>query len=190
MLAPIQSLDLSIPPVSVTAPQYMSDYSIDGFSTERNGQANGTTEGAGCFFGRIITWTEGSTTKTGIKGGILYCGDQNWNISPQELNLAVSGKWLVYLAVEVEVNTDDDGELLLPNVKTGTKPTGDWGKLPWSTTADYPDNDNPSIPSGSGTINVPIGTLTIADGAATLDPAGCGNITITHCAGTLSHTRG
>jgi hypothetical protein len=88
------------------------------------------------------------------------------------------------------VNRDDDGELLLPGVKTGTKPTGDWTQTAWTTGTDYPDNTEPVASTGNGTVILPIGKLTIADGAAMLEAAGCGNFTITHCAGTLGYSRG
>lgn len=142
-----------------------------------------------CPFGKIVTTTEGETTTTAILGGIIHCGDQNWSMDNQELNLAASGTWLVSISVSLEVNRDDDGEILLPGVKTGTKPTGDWTKTVWTTGADYPDNTAPSASTGNGTVVLPIGKLTIADGAATLEPAGCGNFTITHCAGTLGYSR-
>ena len=143
-----------------------------------------------CPFGEVITIPGSDPPAQGIRGGVVHCGDQNWNFDPQEINLAVNGIWLVYLdVVDLEVNRDDDGEILMPGVKTGTKPTGDWGKTAWSIGTDYPENTEPVASTGIGSIILPLGKLTIADGAATFERAGCGNFTITHCAGTLGYTR-
>ena len=155
----------------------------------RKGGAGGGVSSA-CHFGEIITVPDSDPEEKAIRGGIIHCGDQNWNIDYQGLNLAAAGAWLVSLSVDCEVNRDDDGELLLPGVKTGTKPTGDWTKTAWTTGTDYPDNTEPVASTGNGTVILPIGKLTIADGAATLEAAGCGNFTITHCAGTIGYTRG
>ena len=156
------------------------------YRARRSAASGGGESGAPCPFGEIITWRDGETAKTGIRGGIVHCGDQNWNMDNHEVNLATSGDWLVYLSVDCTVNLDDDGEILLPGVETGTKPSS------WGTSAgggDYPDNSNPTPPGGSGTVILPIGRLIVADGRATLTPAGCGNFTVTHCAGTLGYSR-
>jgi hypothetical protein len=140
-------------------------------------------------FGEIITWQDGETKKTGIRGGTIICGDQNWNIDPQSVNPEADGIWLVSIAVTAEVNRDDDNEILLPGVKTGTKPTGDWTKTTWNEGTDYPENEAPQVSTGEGTIILPIGKLTIADGAVRLEPTGSGGFTINHCAGTLGFNR-
>jgi hypothetical protein len=142
-----------------------------------------------CAFGEIITIPDSDPPALGIRGGLVHCGDQNWNIDPQELALEIDGVWLVYLEIDLEANRDDDGEILLPGVKTGTRPTGDWGKIAWTFATDYPANTEPVASTGLGTIILPLGKLTIADGAATFERTGCGNFTIGHCAGTLSYSR-
>jgi hypothetical protein len=152
-------------------------------------KASGGTSVSSCPFGEIVDIPDTDPVEKGIRGGIVYCGDQNWNFDPQEVNLTVNGKWLVYLEIDVEVNRDDDEEIILPGIKTGTKPTGDWDTLTWSSGVDYPDNTNPDVTTGEGTIIVPLGKLTVQDGVATFDRAGCGNITITQCGGVLSHER-
>lgn len=147
-----------------------------------------------CPFGELTTRTEGegeaAETITSIRGGIIYCGNQTWNMDAQDLDMAADGVWLVWITIAVEVNRDDDDEIILPGIETGTRPTGDWDKTAWTTGTDYPANDSPVASTGIGTIRVPIGKLTIADGVATLERAGCGHITIAQCAGTLSHARG
>ena len=156
--------------------------------------------GAGeCFFGEITTWTDGegesATTKTGIKGGIVYCGNKNFSVPHKELNLESSGTWLVYLEIDCEVNRDDDHEIILPGIKTSaeTDPSTFWDKTSWSAgppETQYPDNTEPTVADGLGTIIIPIGKLEIADGAATLANVDCGHITIGQCGGVLNHTRG
>lgn len=155
----------------------------------RKSSSSDATVGTPCPFGEIITWTDGGTPKIGIRGGIILCGDQNWNFDPQEINPQANGIWLVSISFEVEVNRDDDGELLLPGVKTGTKPTGNWTKTAWSEGTDYPANTAPDAGTGKGTIVLPVGKLTVNNGSVRLEAVGCGNFTITHCAGTLGYTR-
>lgn len=152
---------------------------------------------AACPFGGITRWTTGegesAVTHTGIKGGLIYCGDQNWNMDPQELNLEAAGVWLVYFEIDVIANQDDDEQYILPGIKTGTEPT-EYSKLAWTEGTNYPDNTAPVVGTGAGTIIVPLGKLTITDGGespgvASFEPAACGNITVTQCGGTLAHTR-
>jgi hypothetical protein len=152
-------------------------------------EASGGSSPSECPFGEIIDIPDTDPIEKGIRGGVVYCGDQNWNFDPQELNLSVDGTWLVYLEIDVEVNRDDDEEIILPGIKTGTKPTGDWSKITWSIGTDYPDNDPPDVNTGNGTIIIPLGKLKIEDDVATFNPAGCGNIIIGQCGGTLSHSR-
>lgn len=153
----------------------------------RRGGAAAVCDGS---FWEIITLPDTDPVQKAIRGGIIYCGDQTWNMDPQPLDLEVDGVWLVSMAITCESNRDDDGEILLPGILTGTRPTGDWEKTAWTTGTDYPDNDPPDVSDGLGTIHVPLGKLTIADGVATMERAGCGSITVGQCAGTLSHTRG
>ena len=155
----------------------------------RQSSSGESSGGTPCPFGEIITWNVGTIGKTGIRGGIVHCGDQNWNFDPQEVNPQADGVWLVSIGFEVEVNRDDDGELLLPGVKTGTKPTGNWTKTAWSAGTDYPENTAPDVSTGQGNLVLPIGKLTVSSGSVRLEPAGCGSFTINHCAGTLTYTR-
>jgi hypothetical protein len=89
----------------------------------------------------------------------------------------------------VTPNTDDDDELMLPGVATATG-TPTWQTLAYTGSENYPDTTNPATPAGTGTIIVPIGTLTVADGAASFAPVNCGNIAVGQCGGTLSYSRG
>lgn len=147
------------------------------------------SELAGCPFGQIIKWIgESSETITGIRGGIILCGDQNWNIDNQAIDLTTNGAWLISISVSCTANTDDDSTLLLPGIQTGTRPTS-WSLTAWSEGTDYPSNTAPALPSGDGVIILPLGKLTITDGAADFEPTGCGNFTINHCVGTLSFSR-
>ena len=147
-----------------------------------------------CFFGEVITYPVGEETKTGIRGGTIACGDKNFNVPNKELNLESDGVTLIYLEIDVTANTDDDGEILLPGIETSTEttPSGFWESTAWTAepVTQYPNNVRPLVTTGVGKIIIPIGKLTIADGAATLEAVGCGNITINHCGGTLTATRG
>lgn len=156
----------------------------------RFGGGGAGTPSEPCPFGEIISIPDTDPVQKGIRGGVIYCGDQTWNMDPQDLNLAGAGVWLVWITISVEVNRDDDETIILPGIKTGTRPTGDWDKTAWTEGTDYPANTAPVAETGAGTIRVPLGKLTIASGAATFEAAGCGSITIGQCAGTLSHARG
>jgi len=143
-----------------------------------------------CPFGEITSMSTGGFT-LGIRGGVVYCGDKNFDVPAQGVNLAASGVWLVYLEIDCESNRDDDGEIFLPGIKTSaeTTPSTFWDKKTWTTGTSYDDNTNPDVADGLGTIIIPIGKLTVADGSASFEPVACGNVTIDQCAGILSHTR-
>lgn len=156
---------------------------------KRSGGGSSSAPQAPCPFGRITTYKVGEITKTGILGGIIYCGDQNFEVPNQTLDLAAAGDWLVYIKVTSEANRDDDNEIFLPGVKTGTAPGSTWDKIVWSSAATYPANALPTVAAGTGDVVLPIGRLKIADGVATLAPAGCGHFRISQCAGILSFSR-
>jgi len=147
-----------------------------------------------CPFGEIITWIEGegenAETKTGIRGGVVYVGDKNFNIDATALNLEADGTWLVYFEIECESNRDDDGEIILPGIKTTAAETLPMQHLVRETGTNYPDNTPPAASNGIGTVIVPLGKLSITDGTPSFEPVSCGNILIGQCAGVLSHTRG
>lgn len=166
------------------------------------GGGGGGGSNSTCYFGEITTWTEGegeeAETKTGIRGGMLYCGDKNYNVEPLELDLETAGVWLVSIQLECESNRDDDGEIFLSGIKTSSVTTigeTEWDLKVWTDPTDYDDNTNPDVTTGIGTIVIPLGKLTIAIadgetvGTATLARTGCGNIRVAQCGGILSHTR-
>jgi hypothetical protein len=147
-----------------------------------------------CFFGELTTYPVGGVTKTGIRGGTIQAGIKNFNVPNKELNLASTGVTLFYLEIAVTANNDDAGEILLPGIETSTEttPSGFWKSVSWTAepVTQYPANTRPIVTTGVGKIIIPIGKLTIAAGAATLEAVGCGNITINHCGGTLTAARG
>jgi hypothetical protein len=151
------------------------------------GRNYGGSGGAPCVFGEITTWKDGEETLTGILGGIIVCGDKNFNVENREIDLDTDGEWLIQVKLTgIECTTDDDTEIFLPQVTTSS------GTPEWEARAvgdGYTDNTNPSAPGASGTIILPIGKLTVADGIATLEPLGCGNFYSGQCAGILSYTR-
>jgi hypothetical protein len=134
-----------------------------------------------CPFGKIIKF-EGDSY---ILGGMIYCGDKNFTVPDEMLTLTSDSTKLYYFDITCTANTDDDGEIFLPGMETST-----W-TVSWETTSGstYPDNTSPSIASGVGNIIIPIGKVTIKDGVASFQATGCGNVTVEHCAGTLSFTR-
>lgn len=144
-----------------------------------------------CPFGEITTWQAGGTTKTGIRGGVVYCGDKNLTFDPFEVSLETDTALLIFLNIECTSNMDDDGELILPGIETTSDtPAADWDSSAWSTGTQYPDNNNPTVSSaGVGAIIIPLGKLTVKDGVATFDPVACGNVTVSQCGGILTHSR-
>jgi len=138
-----------------------------------------------CYFGEIITVPDSDPEKKAIRGGVIYCGDKNFHVDAQELTLTSDIERMVQIKITgVTANTDDDGELILPGVETATG-TPEWEN---KTGTAYDDNTNPTATT-PGTVIIPIGKLVIADGAATLDATGCGNIRVSQCAGTLTVDR-
>ena len=143
-----------------------------------------------CSFGAILSYKDDSDeTVRGIRGGMIYCGESNITVPNQELNLEADGEWLVWIEVDCIANRDDDNEIFLPGMESGTSPADNWDKVTYSDTAVYPDNENPSVSTGTGKVIIPIGRLKIDSGSATLQAVGCGNATINQCAGILSVTR-
>jgi hypothetical protein len=158
-------------------------------SLKSKSPGGGGSASSACPFGRITTYKVGSADKTGILGGIIYCGDKTFEVPNQEINLATAGDSLVWIELTCESNRDDDSEIFLPGIKTGEAPASEWERVTWSDTASYPDGESPTVTSGTGKIILPIGRLTIASGAATLQAAGCGHFRIQQCGGTLSFSR-
>jgi hypothetical protein len=146
-----------------------------------------------CPFGKITTYKVGETTKTGILGGIItVAGIDNHEIPNQDINLSVAdNEWLVWIELSYVANRDDDNAIFLQGFESSTKPISDWEREPYADEEDsYPSDDPPSLTSGVGMIVLPIGRLKITDGAASLVPAGCGNFTVSHCAGIATYARG
>ena len=142
-----------------------------------------------CNFGEIVTWDEAGVAKSGIRGGLITCGDQNWAVDNLEIPTASDGQWLASLAIACESNRDDDDLLILPGVLTGTKPTA-LTLTAYSGSEDYPDTVNPTVSDGLGTAVAALGVVTVSGGVATLVPTACGNITVNQCGGNLSIARG
>lgn len=144
-----------------------------------------------CPFGEIIPIEDETAYTRGIRGGVVYAGDKNLDVPYQGLNLVEDGVWLVQLKIPVEANRDDDGEILLPGIKTSsaTDPSTFWDNKVWTTGTSYDDNTQPEVADGLGEIVIPLGKLTIEDGAAKFEKVACGNVNIGQCAGVLSHTR-
>ena len=146
-----------------------------------------------CPFGNLITLPAVAPATVGvqaIRGGVILCGDKNFNVPDGEINVGADGPKVIYITIPCEANMDDDSELILSGIKTSSAAslTG----ADWTVADSYPDNTNPTVASaGIGTFIFPIGSITITSGAASnFVPTGCGTCNISQCAGTLSHTRG
>lgn len=146
----------------------------------RKSSSSESSSASTCSFGEIITFKDGDQTKTGIRGGVVYAGDKVWDVEPKAITLTASGTFKVYLEVGVTANVEDGA--LLPGIKTSTAPE-------WKQAAQYPSQTIPTTPSGTGKVIIAAGTLTIEDGIATFDRAGCGAIQVGHCPGILTHSR-
>jgi len=155
--------------------------------------SEGAASSRACLFGEIITWTEGegeeAVTKTGIRGGVIYCGDKNFSVPDKEINLETSGVWLIQVSLVCEANRDDDNSLILPGIKTSSASTATMTAKAWTSGTNYDSNTNPTASTGIGTIKLPVGKLTIANGVAKLAATGCGGFHVDQCAGTLSYHR-
>jgi hypothetical protein len=150
--------------------------------------AGGGGGGSAASLGHFCTIIDVESDKA-IKGGVVYCGDKNFDVNHYTLALGTPGTWLVQVILDgIEANTDDDDELILSGIETSTG-TPAWDLKTWTDPTDYDSNTNFATPTSDGEIVVPIGKLVIADSVATLTPVGCGNIRITQCAGILTHSR-
>jgi len=148
---------------------------------KKGGSSGGTA--TDCIFGQIVPVPDTDPQEYAMRGGIIHCGVNNWNIADETIDTSSDLDTLIWIAVSCTVNTDDDGELLLPGIDTGTEPTV------WSSGASYPANTPPTVAAPTATVILPIGRLIVADGVASLTASGCGNFTITHCAGTVGYSR-
>jgi len=141
---------------------------------------------APCPFGEIISVTTG---EQGISGGVVLCGDKNFNVGFYKVNENIDGDWLVSLKISgIKFNTDDDEEVFLVGINTATG-TPEWDKKSINGSTQYPDNVNPASPSGSAILYVPLGILKVENKAITFVKTGCGNIVISQCAGSMTFSR-
>lgn len=122
-----------------------------------------------------------------VLGGVIHCGDKNYDVDDFDFSSITSGSNILYISVTgVTPNRDDDEELLLPGVDTCS--LGSITSSNWLTASSLPDNTSPDVES-DGTIILPIASYTKDGSGVTWSWYGCGNFTITHCAGTLSYYR-
>ena len=153
----------------------------------QNGQS-GVSGDSICNFGSIKT-NDADPPEKVIIGGLLVCGDKNFAVDDYVIDTATDGEWLVQIKLSgITCASDDDNEIFLPGVTTSSgDPT--WDLKVKEEGTDYDDNTNPTSPSGTGSIVVPLGILKITDEVPSLLNLGCGNITIGQCAGILNFSR-
>lgn len=141
-----------------------------------------------CMFGETFVVEEETTIRQYITGGVIICGTNTWQMDDYEVDTMEDGRFLVSFTVDAVVNRDDDDSVLLPGVESGTKPD-EWTLTEYTGTEDYPSGTNPVIPTGEGTVILPVGVLSITAGYIALTPTGCGLFRIEHCGGTLAYVR-
>jgi hypothetical protein len=136
-------------------------------------------EDPSCEFGSIISINGDSA----IIGGVVYAGDKVWNVAPQPI-FGSSGSFLVWLEIGVTVNSEDG--FAFPGLKTSTAPIWRNGGL----SGGYPDMNQPTGASPTGTAIVAIGSFTIDNGTISFTPTSCGDVKINYCPTNLSVERG
>ncbi len=156
------------------------------------GGGGGTS--AACPFGEIISLDDETSFNYGIAGGVCLCESKNFNVPYKGLN-ATSAVVLVSLKLTgIQFNTDTDNQFIMPGLK-GATGTPEFDYKPWSAGVNYPDNINPSTPTATGTIYVPLGLLTTfatvsgSTPTPTFEATGCGSIRVLHCGGILTYER-
>jgi hypothetical protein len=136
-----------------------------------------------CAFGKFNAVPDSDPPAKAVSGGTIYAGPLVENMDPYEVDDSSDGTFVIWIEVDF-IPISADG-VLLSGIDSASTPT-------WGQGTSYPDQVAPTIVSGSpttGTAVVAIGVLTVMDGAASFVPSGCGDITITHCLGLVSHTR-
>lgn len=131
-----------------------------------------------CPFG-VISAGPGAN-QASISGGSVTAGPDLHDVQPHAISTATDGNSLVWLSVSVVANVQDG--LVMPGLNSSSAPT-------WGEGASYPPQTIPTALSPSGIAIVPIGSVTIAGGVATLAPTGCGSLIVNHCPGSLSASR-
>lgn len=113
-----------------------------------------------------------------LRGGVVSGGSTNETISDITIGTvgAVPADGTFYW-LECEFTALSEEGILLPGGDLGTVTEGNGSSLP--------DNVIPTGPSPSGSIVIPLGQW-LGGGFA---PSGCGDISITHCPGTLAYSR-
>jgi hypothetical protein len=167
------------------------------FLKKTKSRSSAAAENRPCPFGEIIDWTEGSDstaeTKTGVRGGIIEAGQDQWWEPNHEISTLGDREKLLWIEMEIIANTLDDGSVTLSGIKSGNRAGMTWHE--GDTSDGYPDKIIPpvfppeGITPGAGKIILPIGKITVSAGAITLEAAGCGHFVVTHCPGVLSHSR-
>lgn len=145
-----------------------------------------------CSFGGIVN-NDDPTNNRAILGGAITCGDQNFNVAnypfPVDAGGSADGEWLVEISINgITFNTDDDDSLILSGIETATG-TPTWNKIAYTGSENYTSNTNPTTPTGTGTVVLPVGLLTVSGVSTTFDNTGCGAFLVGQCAGVLSYSR-
>ena len=144
-----------------------------------------------CPFGSVVSITTETGSGKAISGGLLVCGNKNFEVPYLVIDTApeTTSTSLVYISIPCEANRDDDGEIILPGVKTSSSSAAAMQLKPWTEGTNYDDTSNPDAATGIGTIVIGLGKLTITAGKPSFAPTACGKITVIQCGGVLDHSR-
>ena len=138
-----------------------------------------------CPFGRIYSQTttsEEPVTTYHLRGGAVSAGPGVWNVFDHEIDCTTDGIFVLWVETDVVANEEDG--LILPGLASSSVYGIGQGSV-------YPSQVLPTVESeAAGTSIVPLGSIQITDGIPTLEPSGCGSITVHHCPGSLTYTRG
>jgi hypothetical protein len=164
------------------------------------GGGGGNSDSGPCNFGEIITYGgDGSDSgsgdvKTGIRGGAVSAGNI-WVLTNLEINLAVDGRWNIWVRTPVVVRLTPLGDASLSGIASSSAPTWEAFEQDESddtaaaigdpvTPGHFPEGD------GAGVAIAYLGVLTVANGSARFERSGCGDIIIGYCSGDMTIRRG
>ena len=160
-----------------------------------------SAEAGPCYLGEIITWSaDGSDSgsdaeiKTGIRGGLVECGDRIWSVPHIEVALTPDRVQWVSIRTFIRPNTDDAESVSLQGISISEVPEIRFHES--QSEPDYglikvPPIFSPIMTEGVWIygIGLPLGKLTVAAGVVTFERTGCGHFVLTHCPGVLSYYR-
>jgi hypothetical protein len=128
-----------------------------------------------CGFGGFIQ-EDGATY---LVGGAVSAGPDNHAVDNFEITTGTNGVTYLWLQVNIKANVTDG--VLLPGLEESLSASVIRG-------ASYPSQTIPTAAAPSQDAIIPLGMVTVADGAATFRQDGpCSPVQINHCPGSVSY---